>query len=57
MDMAKMLVNHREIERENEMHMIDFVHGPVVDFKVTECADIWTHADGYKEVCFHNEED
>lgn len=36
MTMTSKLNIHKEIERQNELNMIDFLHGPVVDFRVTE---------------------
>lgn len=57
MTMMSKLDIHKEIERQNELHKIDFLHGPVIDFRVTECADIWTHADGYKEIAWHEEQE
>ena len=47
MTMAERIKIHKEIERQNELRRIDFLHGSVVDFRVTELADIWVHADGY----------
>ena len=57
MTMAEKIRMHQEIERQNELRRIDFLHGPVVDFRVTEAADIWTHADGYKEIAWHEEQE
>ena len=55
MTMAEKLAIHKDIERQNEIRRIDFLHGPVVDFRVTAVADIWTHADGYKEIAWHDD--
>ena len=57
MTMAEKIRIHKDIERQNEIRRIDFLHGPVVDFRSTEAADIWTHADGYKEVAWHEEQE
>ena len=57
MTMAERLAVHKEIERQNKLHLIDFLHGPVVDFRSTEIADIWTHEDGYKEITWHEDQE
>ena len=57
MTMAERIKIHKEIERQNELRRIDFLHGSVVDFRVTELADIWVHADGYKEIAWHEEQE
>lgn len=57
MTMQERIRIHQEIERQNELRRIDFLHGPVVDFRVTETADIWTHADGFKEIAWHEEQE
>ena len=37
------------------MNEMDKIHGAVVETKATECAMVYIHADGYKEVQFWEE--
>lgn len=57
MTMTERLAIHKEIEQQNRIHLIDFLHGPVVDFRSTATADIWMHADGYKEIAWHEDQE
>ena len=37
------------------MNNIDIIHGKVINFYCTECACVWVHEDGYKEVVYHED--
>lgn len=37
------------------MTNLDVLHGPVCDTQITECAWVFIHEDGYKEVVYNNE--
>ena len=37
------------------INKIDLIHGNVIDFFCTECAYVWVHEDGFKEVVWYDD--
>ena len=37
------------------MNQIDIIHGKVINFICTECAYVWEHEDGFKEVVYYDD--